>query len=250
MRPFYAVVIFHCLASYLMLAAVFVLVERSGLRQLRLDGQDVLLVLSPLYTWYVLFESLQRATIHPREAVIAWARDGAGMTVDKERGRETLPDDPRISAFVRCSAETRDGRNCKAPACAGDTRCRWHGGRRRIPKVCRCSAYAWPHRPGSGKCRFHEPPDPPGTFVYSYSPPAGRNKPIGLRRRGWWRYVQQYHRLHPIRDRKRIQDMVELLQGRPWLRYDEVGLWNPDLTARDTTVPGGDHPGITNIKYD
>lgn len=171
-----------------------------------------------------------------------------------KRGQDMSKNTPPISGPVCCSAKTRDGRNCKAPACAGDTRCRWHGGQRRIPKVCCCTAYSWPHRPGSGKCRFHEPPDPPGTFVYrySYSSPAGRNKPVGPRRRGWWRFVQQYHRLHPIRDRKKIQAMVQLLQGRPWLRFDDLALWHPELTARNTPVADRDRFGqtITRVIYE
>lgn len=74
MRPFYAAAMSHCLASYVMLAATFVLIDQLGPSRVRLDGQDVpLLIFSPLYTWYMLLESLERAAVHPRHAVIAWA---------------------------------------------------------------------------------------------------------------------------------------------------------------------------------
>lgn len=157
---------------------------------------------------------------------------------DTERGQDMIENNPHFPGPVCCSARTRDGRNCRAPACAGDTRCRWHGGQRRLPKVCHCSAYGYPHRPGAGRCRFHEPPDPPGVFVWrSPPPPSGRNRPKGLRRRGWWRYVQQQLRLHPIRDRKRIREAVEFLQANPCVGIEGLDWWWPG--ARIGAPPTG-----------
>jgi len=76
---------------------------------------------------------------------------------------------PLAAALRRCTATRRDGTRCAAWALWGDPgrRCRMHApperqprGRqytrlgkprvRRRPPSCRCRAYAWPHRPGSG----------------------------------------------------------------------------------------------------
>ncbi len=68
----------------------------------------------------------------------------------------------------RCKARTIDGRRCRCFAVWGDplNRCKSHGGfsprgrwrRGRTPAPCRCPAYAWPHRPGSGLCCWPDPP--------------------------------------------------------------------------------------------
>lgn len=42
---------------------------------------------------------------------------------------------------------------------------------------CTCLAYPFPHRPGGGLCRH---PDPP---VRAFAGPAGKNAPVGMRRR-------------------------------------------------------------------
>ena len=101
----------------------------------------------------------------------------------------------------RCSATTAAGLPCRAPACRGDDRCHRHGGRRQGPKACTCAAYAWPHRPGGGLCRWPEQP----AGVCPTKP--GMNKPTGLRRRGWRRSYLQSLKLNPIRDAERIKQI-------------------------------------------
>lgn len=106
----------------------------------------------------------------------------------------------------RCKHVHPDGRACKAWAVWDDARqlCNVHAGRHhrgpmltpdeRIevsnyefatgaevlcrhakPKPCKCVAYAWPHRPGGGLCRW---PDPP---VYRRTTPPSTHKPGRLR---------------------------------------------------------------------
>jgi len=72
----------------------------------------------------------------------------------------------------RCTATTKRGRLCHAWATWSDAsrRCIAHGGRAPAPapdhrdpnrarvEPCTCRAYDWPHRPGSGLCRWPEPP--------------------------------------------------------------------------------------------
>jgi hypothetical protein len=74
----------------------------------------------------------------------------------------------------RCRAKRADGAPCKAWAIWGrpDGLCSTHAGRTSGPgngrrcfphehaqyHVCRCGAYAWPHRPGGGWCRWPDPP--------------------------------------------------------------------------------------------
>jgi hypothetical protein len=109
-----------------------------------------------------------------------------------------------------CDGRTRWGEPCRGPACAGDHRCRHHGGERRVPKTCDCGAYNHPHRPGGGRCMW---PDLPQGKVYIYPPPvpAGTNRPTGRRRRGKWAKAMRHHHLHPILDRKVIdRDLITL----------------------------------------
>jgi len=75
-------------------------------------------------------------------------------------------------ALRRCTATTQADAPCRAWAVWGDPerRCIAHGGRapasapaNRNPKYarvepCTCEAYAWPHRPASGLCRWPDPP--------------------------------------------------------------------------------------------
>ena len=76
---------------------------------------------------------------------------------------------PPAYAFRRCTAIKADGTRCCAWACWDDPlqRCVCHAGRHRRGKYggprkstrtryrpCKCAAYAWPHRPGSGLCRW------------------------------------------------------------------------------------------------
>jgi len=94
----------------------------------------------------------------------------------------------------RCVATRTDGEPCRGWAAWGDPgqRCGGHGGRRpagsRKP-VCGCVAYAWPHRPGGGLCRWPEEPD------YRRTTPAGTHGEYrNLRRRVPW--------ADPLRDRR------------------------------------------------
>lgn len=91
----------------------------------------------------------------------------------------------------RCRATTRDGRPCPHWSVWGDDlgRCAAHGGRRppgctgppyrtNCPP-CTCPAYAWPHRPGGGLCRWPDQPAiqctiPPGTHSWPRVSPALR----------------------------------------------------------------------------
>ncbi len=91
----------------------------------------------------------------------------------------------------RCTATRKDGQPCRAWAVWNDPRqlCAQHAGRgRRGPRghrgppfapclrsaapPCRCAAYAWPHRPGSGLCRWPEPP------IYRRTTPAGTHSDL------------------------------------------------------------------------
>jgi hypothetical protein len=68
----------------------------------------------------------------------------------------------------RCQATTKDGQPCRQYAVWGDAlrRCGQHGGRisgahvvgKTAYEPCRCVAYPFPHRPGSGLCRWPEQP--------------------------------------------------------------------------------------------
>ena len=100
---------------------------------------------------------------------------------------------PEAIARRRCTARRKDGEHCRAWSLWDDPRqlCMAHAGRHhtgpmkpilmqtmqeRLAKYarqrthyrpCTCEAYAWPHRPGSGLCRW---PDPP---LYRSLTPAG-----------------------------------------------------------------------------
>ncbi len=99
------------------------------------------------------------------------------------------------AARRRCTGSRADGQPCGAWAVWGDARqlCVQHAGRghrgpydtrngllqkkseRTHAEPCRCAAYAWPHRPASGVCRWPEPP------IWRCTTPAGRR--AGPRRR-------------------------------------------------------------------
>ena len=65
LRPFYAFVASHWLATYVMVVAVFCLEDWGG-RRVRVDGQDlVLLALTPLLSWYIVLEAVVRTPAHP-----------------------------------------------------------------------------------------------------------------------------------------------------------------------------------------
>ncbi len=93
-------------------------------------------------------------------------------------------------ALRQCRAITRDGRACRAWAVWDDPRqlCMTHAGRHHTGPMsrfapnpgkpaayrpCGCAAYAWPHRPGGGLCRWPHPPlvestIPAGTRRFGY----------------------------------------------------------------------------------
>ena len=71
--------------------------------------------------------------------------------------------------------------------------------------MCRCHAYAWPHRPGGGLCRY---PDPP---LECYKRPDWTHRPYRRRYAGILRQIARNNGLHPIRDRVLIQDLLPRL---------------------------------------
>jgi hypothetical protein len=97
---------------------------------------------------------------------------------------------PEAVARRRCTAKRKDGKPCRAWALWDDPRqlCMAHAGRhhtgpmpprweRRADNrrsrhvICSCNAYAWPHRPGGGLCRWPLPPEqrstiPPSTHSF------------------------------------------------------------------------------------
>ena len=81
----------------------------------------------------------------------------------------------------RCTATRTDGTPCRAFAAWGDLlgRCGGHGGRSTGRPTCGCVAYAWPHRPGGGLCRW---PDSP---THRLTTPAETHGPDRNARRGF-----------------------------------------------------------------
>ena len=84
----------------------------------------------------------------------------------------------------RCQALTKDGERCQGWAVWGDElhRCGRHGGRVMEAHIrehthytpCRCVAYPFPHRPGSGLCKWPDAPEyrmvmRPGAHNIAYS---------------------------------------------------------------------------------
>ena len=100
----------------------------------------------------------------------------------------------------RCTGTRKDGKPCRAWALWDDPlqRCVCHAGRNHHgPQTCRyadqsaagktrytpcrCAAYNWPHRPGSGLCRW---PDEP---AQRWTTPAGQHATFRLvERRKWY----------------------------------------------------------------
>lgn len=111
-----------------------------------------------------------------------------------ERGR-TMAYNAAAVALRRCTATTRAGAACKGWAMWDDPeqRCCTHAGkghqgplasrfarlqrRRRTVPGCRCAAYNWPHRPGSGLCRWPEAPR------HQLTTPAHSHSICAMRRR-------------------------------------------------------------------
>jgi hypothetical protein len=101
----------------------------------------------------------------------------------------------------RCKATRKDGQPCQAWALWGGTFCAGHTYKKRggrtpekyrytgIPTKappCRCVAYNWPHRPGSGLCRW---PDPP---IYRSTIPAGTHSWMRGYKRGYRLLVRRW----------------------------------------------------------
>lgn len=100
----------------------------------------------------------------------------------------------------RCHATKADGSRCHAWAVWGDSRdrCVRHGGKSPYPPKlgpykghqraryvpCQCEAYAWPHRPGGGLCRW---PDAPH---YRWPKPAGTHSWPRPRNKELWAFAR------------------------------------------------------------
>jgi hypothetical protein len=102
---------------------------------------------------------------------------------------------------------------------------------------CQCKAYPWPHRPGSGLCRY---PDPP-MKIYQRKK-AGRpycRRYAGLRRR-----IARANGLHPIRDRAEIDRLLppaitqakELKRRYPAMKYRNIEITADGVTATVQTI--------------
>jgi hypothetical protein len=107
-------------------------------------------------------------------------------------------------ALRRCKATKKDGTPCKAYAIWGRTRCTAHTyAKRRRGKgplmldyptnyePCTCSAYNWPHRPGSGICRWPDVPfyvctTPKSTHSWPRTSGTVRALIRAMRRHGRW----------------------------------------------------------------
>jgi hypothetical protein len=105
----------------------------------------------------------------------------------------------------RCLGVRKDGRPCQGWALWGvpGQRCLNHteirprrvGSERTHAIPCRCEAYLWPHRPGSGFCRWPAPP------VAHSSIPPGSHRHSGGHRRALARWRHQIDLLLSRRDR-------------------------------------------------
>lgn len=74
----------------------------------------------------------------------------------------------------KCTATTKKGKTCQAWAMRGHPNkvCHKHNTTGyKSPKVCRCQAYKWPHRPGGGLCLWPLPP------IFTSSTPEGTKSP-------------------------------------------------------------------------
>jgi hypothetical protein len=101
----------------------------------------------------------------------------------------------KARALRRCLGFRKDGQPCQGWALLGvpGQRCANHADARpgRVypvrgrPVPCQCGAYRWPHRPGSGWCRW---PDPP--IVRVAIPPGSHRYSAGTRR-AWSRYQRR-----------------------------------------------------------
>jgi len=154
-------------------------------------------------------------------ATAALSRE-ARRSYDTQRGRKKgearlMAYSERARAMRACRHVYPDGRRCKAWALWDDPPrlCMAHAGRhhrgplptdrvrrdlatKAVP--CTCAAYAWPHRPGGGLCRWPEPP------LYRCTTPPSTHKP------GRWRPPRHMTR----RGIHTIQQAQRLGLWRPW----------------------------------
>jgi hypothetical protein len=98
-----------------------------------------------------------------RQLLLRWCGAGAHLYVLSPKARQLL----------RCKAHTRGDTRCRAYVVAGLDVCISHSpwrsrgpGSKRPPirpsrQPCRCEAYTWPHRRGSGVCRWPDAPQTP-----------------------------------------------------------------------------------------
>ena len=115
----------------------------------------------------------------------------------------------RAVMLRRCVGVRTDGLPCQAWALWDDPqqRCIRHSGCwrptwgrpwresrvRAAYEPCRCDAYAWPHRPGGGLCRWPEQPD------YALTTPAGTHRYPRLRVPRWFRESFSGRMINPRR---------------------------------------------------
>ena len=130
----------------------------------------------------------------------------------KRAQRSNMAYNQAAIAARRCTATKADGTPCRAWALWDDPlqRCVNHAGRHRRGKYggltrstrthykpCLCAAYAWPHRPGSGLCRWPLPLDeyhPTPACTHSPNrvrPPRGWRHLVPEGGSRWWRFVNQ-----------------------------------------------------------
>ena len=112
--------------------------------------------------------------------------DHALLCLQRARRTRTMLS-PKARQLLRCKAVARTGIRCRAYVVGGLELCIAHSpwrsrgpGSKRPPirpgrVACRCEAYTWPHRRGSGVCRW---PDPPETHC---TIPAGTHRSARLR---------------------------------------------------------------------
>ena len=130
------------------------------------------------------------AWVSPRRIRVT-GRGSLTPAVFEVRYKDSVPYTPTAEALRRCKTLRADGQRCGNWAAWADQdgRCASHGGRRAIRPErreypphrtrylpCTCIAYAWPHRPGGGICRW---PDEP---VLRCTTPAGTHAWPRIRR--------------------------------------------------------------------
>jgi hypothetical protein len=134
----------------------------------------------------------------------------------------------RAIARRRCLGTTKTGNPCRAWALWDDPRqlCVNHAGRghtgpmegkrRSYPRgrytPCRCEAYAWPHRPAAGLCRWPDPPE------FRLTTPAGTKNPDN-----WIWPVGEVVRVERGESRQSESPRTRpVIVGENWTREEEI----------------------------